>query len=127
MHAGPEIDRGFAARHLSCLTYRVGDLDVGPPLRHIRLPQAVLAGAGSIGSAFLWGLAHLPGVSGQLTIADPDRLKRHNLDRAILVLDGIAALEPEKAIWARDTIRPWVPDLEITPFSGPVRALPHFG
>lgn len=106
---------------LSCLTYRVGDLDGGPPLGRVQLPPTVLAGAGSIGSAFLWGLAHLPDVSGKLTIADPDRLKRHNLDRAILVLDGIAALEPEKAPWARDAIRPWVPNLEVTPFSGPIR------
>ncbi len=110
----------------SSLTYRVGDLEVGdlevgPPLMGGHLPESVLVGAGSIGSAFLWGLAHLPIVSGKLTIADPDRLKRHNLDRAILVLDGTAALEPEKAPWARDLIKSWLPKLDITPFSGTIR------
>jgi hypothetical protein len=113
----------------SSLTFKVGDLDVGPPLRHVQLPESVLVGAGSIGSAFLWGLAHLPDASGKLTITDPDRLKRHNLDRAILVLDGVAAHEPEKAPWARDMMKPWTPKLDITPFSGTISqyvdSLPH--
>jgi len=105
----------------SSLTYRVGEQEAGPALGGVHLPDVVLVGAGSIGSAFLWGLAHLPDASGKLTPVDSDRLKRHNLDRAILVLDGVAASEPEKARWARDMMKPWMPKLGVTPFSGAIR------
>lgn len=106
---------------LSALTYEVGDLDVGPAPGDMRLPETTLVGAGSIGSAFLWGLAHLRAARGALTIVDHDRLEAHNPDRAILVLDGAAASGAWKAEWARDTVQPWLLDVAVAAHRGTIR------
>lgn len=105
----------------SALTYRAGDPDVGPILGDVLLPETALVGAGSIGSAFLWGLAHLREARGTLAVVDYDKLEAHNPDRAILILDEAAALEPQKASWAFETLRPWLPGLTIQPFVGTIR------
>jgi hypothetical protein len=105
----------------SALTYRVGELDVGPILSRVRLPNTVQVGAGSIGCAFNWGLAHLREIRGKLVVVDHDKLQAHNPDRAILVLDDAASLELEKSSWARDIVQPWVPHLDIQPFQGTIR------
>lgn len=107
----------------SALTYEVGGTDLGPPLNQVvRLPATTLIGAGSIGSAFLWGLAHLRSAQGQLAVVDHDHLATHNPDRAILVLDDAAARELPKATWARDMVQPWIPDVSVEPFDGTLRA-----
>lgn len=105
----------------SALTYRVGTQEPGPALGKVGLPNTTLIGAGSIGSAFLWGLAHVRDISGRMGVLDHDVLKVHNPDRAILILDGIAEREPKKAPWACDMVAPWVPDLHLYPFDGTIR------
>lgn len=105
----------------SALTYATDDKDPGPPLGPITLPDTTLVGVGSIGSAFLWGLAHLPAIRGRLAIVDPDALAAHNPDRAILVLDDAAARKLPKATWARDTVQPSLPHLAVTYFDGTIR------
>lgn len=105
----------------SALTYRVATHDVGPSLREPRLPDTTLVGAGSIGSALLWGLAHLRRARGALTIVDDDHLEDHNPDRAILVLDDTAARGLEKATWAQEMVQPWLPELAIRSFPGRIR------
>lgn len=107
----------------SALTHEVGGTDLGPPLNEVvRLPATTLIGAGSIGSAFLWGLAHLRCAQGQLAVVDHDHLATHNPDRAILVLDDAAARDLPKATWARDMVQPWIPDVSVDPFDGTLRA-----
>jgi hypothetical protein len=115
-HVVPSVDITFSA-----LTYKVGEMDPGPPLQEALLPRTALVGAGSIGSAFLWGLSHVREAQGRLVVVDHDRLESHNPDRAILVLDGAEALNPQKATYARDTIHEWVPHLTIEPFEGTIR------
>jgi hypothetical protein len=106
----------------SALTFQVGDEDPGPPVARLRLPDTMLVGAGSIGSAFLWGLAHVGRAVGRLTVVDPDALERHNPDRAILVLDDTAARGVEKAPWAVEAVQAWVPGVTMRPFVGTIRA-----
>ncbi len=86
----------------------------------MELPDTTLISAGSIGSAFLWGLAHVREISGRMGVVDDDVLKAHNPDRAILILDGIAEQEPKKAPWACQTVAPWVPGLHLEPFDGTI-------
>lgn len=105
----------------SALTYQVQGNHIGPDLGPVTLPPTLLVGAGSIGSSFLWGLAHLRNAQGTLTIVDHDKLEIHNPDRAPLVLDDAAELELEKSQWARNTVQPWLPKLKITPFTGTIR------
>ncbi|HEU5377640.1 MAG TPA: ThiF family adenylyltransferase, partial [Ktedonobacteraceae bacterium] len=114
--AVPVEDMSFSA-----LTYQVQGNHIGPNLGRVTLPPTLLVGAGSIGSSFLWGLAHLRKAQGTLTIVDHDKLEKHNPDRAPLVLDDAAELKLEKAPWARDTVQPWLPKLKITPFPGTLR------
>lgn len=106
--AAPAEDVRFSA-----LTYAPDACEIGPPLGDVALPDTVLAGAGSIGSAFLWGLAHLRSARGHLAIVDPDSLAAHNPDRAILALDDAALRGLPKAGWARDVVAPQVPHLDI--------------
>lgn len=106
----------------SALTYQVGDKDPGPPMARLRLPETVLVGGGSIGSAFLWGLAHVGRAEGALTVVDPDALELHNPDRAILVLDDAAARGLEKAPWAVEAVRARLPGVAMRPFVGTIRA-----
>jgi len=105
----------------SALTYQVQEKHNGPNLGQVTLPPTLLIGAGSIGSSFLWGLAHLRNVQGTLAIVDHDKLEIHNPDRAPLVLDNAAELGLEKSYCACDTLQPWLPRLKITPFKGTIR------
>ncbi len=105
----------------SALTHSAASDVPGPPLGAVTLPDTTLVGAGSIGSAFLWGLAHLPAIRGNLAIVDPDTLAGHNPDRAILVLDDAATRERPKATWARDMVKPFLPRLAVTAFEGTIR------
>ncbi|GEM_PF-1645301 len=105
----------------SALTYGADANDPGPPLGSIMLPDTTLVGVGSIGSGFLWGLAHLPAIEGRLAIVDPDMLAAHNPDRAILVFDDAAARKLPKAAWARDTVQPSLPRLAMSSFQGTIR------
>jgi len=104
----PALDVTFSA-----LTYETGETDLGPAMADLNLPETLLVGAGSIGSALLWGLSHASGLSGALMIVDPDRLGQHNPDRAILVLDEAAHQELEKALWASDVVKQYLPQLSI--------------
>jgi hypothetical protein len=105
----------------SALTYQVQGKHIGPELDQVALQPTLLIGAGSIGSSFLWGLAHLRNAHGTLVIVDHDKLEQHNPDRAPLVLDNAAELGLEKSSWACDTVQPWLPKLKITPFTGTIR------
>ncbi len=105
----------------SALTLEVGDVDPALPLGGVTLPHTTLVGAGSIGSAFLWGLTHLRGAQGELVIVDHDTLKPHNPDRAILILDEAGNLELPKATWARDVVRPYLPGMSLEAHEGTIR------
>lgn len=106
----------------SALTYQVGAGAVDePPLRAVGWLDTTLVGAGSIGSALLWGLTHLRQAHGRLMVVDHDALAPHNPDRAILVLDDAADRGLAKATWAQDLIRPWLPDVRVEAFTGTMR------
>jgi hypothetical protein len=105
----------------SALTYRVGDPDPGAALGQLRGPETVLVGAGSIRSALLWGIAHVRAIAGSLRVIDPDKLAEHNPDRAILVLNEAAHQAIDKAPWARDAIKQYVPALNVTASTETIR------
>ena len=66
--------------------------------------DAVLVGAGSIGGAVAYALAHTPRLTGTLVVTDPQRLEDKNLDRALLATTTIAAAEPLKVDVVRDAL-----------------------
>lgn len=88
------------AVYVSALTYSSSDAplpDEAAATGAAPLLHAVLVGAGSIGGATAYALAHTPGLAGTLVVADPQRLEEKNLDRALLATATVAAAEPFKA------------------------------
>lgn len=86
------------------------DFQTSPePIANPDLPDAfvfdaVQIGAGSIGGAADYALAHVSGVSGKLTIVDPQELEFDNAFRAILASRGKAEAEMAKAVVASDAL-----------------------
>lgn len=77
--------------------------------------HAVLVGAGSIGGAAVYALAHTPGLAGTLVVTDPQRLEEKNLDRALLATTALAAGEPFKVEVVKDALAHHGA-LEVTPW-----------
>lgn len=86
-----------------------GFTDAAPEL------HAVLVGAGSIGGATAYALAHTPGLTGILVVTDPQRLEDKNLDRALLATTTVAAAEPMKVDVVRDALAHHAA-LQVTPW-----------
>lgn len=66
--------------------------------------RAVLVGAGSIGGAAAYALAHTPRLAGTLVVTDPQRLEEKNLDRALLATGTLAAAGPFKVDVVKDAL-----------------------
>lgn len=81
--------------------------------------DAVLVGAGSIGGAAVYTLAHTPGLAGSLVVADPQTLEPRNLDRALLATTSDTALSRPKVEVAHDALA-HQPALAMTPWQGSV-------
>ena len=90
--------------YASALDYTTGptppDVD-GPTSDHI---DACLVGAGSVGGATIYTLAHTPGLSGSLVVVDPQQLEPHNVVRAILATAPAVAAAAGKAAVAEDAL-----------------------
>ena len=56
-----------------------------PPLESINIPEAYLVGVGAVGSACLYALAHLPGLTGEIHLIDNESVDEGNLNRYVLV------------------------------------------
>jgi hypothetical protein len=54
-----------------------------PPLPAVDLGEAFLVGAGAVGSAAVWMLARVPGLSGELHVIDPEAVELTNVQRYI--------------------------------------------
>lgn len=97
----PTYTHGYA----SLLTYRASP----DPLPEPDLPapdriDAALIGAGSVGGAAVYTLAHAPRLIGDLIIVDPQNLEPRNPARALLATVPAAAAEHAKADVARDAL-----------------------
>lgn len=57
----------------------------GPSLGSIHVPESHLVGVGAVGSACLYALAHLPGVTGQIHLIDNEPVDESNLNRYVLM------------------------------------------
>jgi len=66
--------------------------------------EAVLVGAGSVGGAAVYALAQIPGLSGQISVVDPQCLDETNPDRAILATAAAAAAKEEKVKVAAEAL-----------------------
>ena len=66
--------------------------------------DAVLVGAGSIGGAAAYTLAHTPRLTGTLVVTDPQRLEDKNLDRALLATTALVTAEPWKVDVVEDAL-----------------------
>lgn len=77
---------------------------------------AVMAGAGSIGGAAVYLLAHVPGLRGELDIVDPQQLEERNFVRAILATRIASANREAKANIAVAALR-HLSGLEFRPHS----------
>lgn len=90
--------RLIESNYASALTYASSDepLDEPDPAGPESI-DALLVGAGSIGGAAVYLLAHTPHLSGVLEVADPEVLEEHNPDRALLATRALAAEHAVKA------------------------------
>ena len=57
----------------------------GPSLGSIDIPEAHLVGVGAVGSACLYALAHLPGLTGEIHLIDNEPVDEGNLNRYVLM------------------------------------------
>jgi len=81
--------------------------------------DAVLVGAGSVGGAAVYALAHTPGLAGTLVVTDPQRLEDKNLDRALLATASLAAAGPFKVDVVRNALAHHSA-LQVTPWPKPL-------
>jgi hypothetical protein len=89
----------------SALTYHSStDPFDDPALPALTRVDAVLVGAGSIGGASVYLLAHVADLEGELDVVDDDALAEHNPDRAILATEELAARGAVKVDVAADAL-----------------------
>lgn len=121
--------------YASALTYSASEAPLPDGAVTSSAPElhAVLVGAGSVGGAAVYALAHTPGLAGTLVVTDPQRLEDKNLDRALLATASLAAAEPFKVDVVKDAlahhgalqVTPWPQRLEEWVVSRPrTEALP---
>lgn len=97
--------------------FRVGLLGTSPavaPPTEVDLGEVHLVGAGAVGSAFVYALAHVPRLAGRLHVIDGDRVDLPNLNRYVLMRrSDIGALKPDVAKRALAGL-----GAVVTPFNG---------
>lgn len=107
--------------YASLLTHHVGSTPLGEPTPEAHHIDAVLVGAGSVGGACVYALAHTPNLSGTLIVVDAQKLEEHNVVRALLATADAANRGERKALVAQRALIHQA-SLDVTPVETTVTA-----
>lgn len=115
----------------STFDYTVGKDRANPALKsRLDLGEAVMVGAGALGSAATYALSALPHISCQLSIVDDDTLSSTNIERHVTSVRSDADAERSKVEVLKAFLERYQPAARVTPIENkyedwPGRSHPH--
>ena len=106
-------------RYWSALTYDEPGKGYPPPFHGPPTLNAVLVGTGSIGGSAVYAFRNTPGLTGTLSVVDPQHLEPRNVPKGILATADVADAGRGKAEVTVEALAHH-PSLECCPFEGDV-------